>query len=56
MNLNYREEELNIQVAVFWVVTLYSVAVGYQVPPKSWYPTATLHGVTTYNTTTIWRQ
>jgi len=48
------------QVDVFWVVTPCSVMVGYRRfgglrqygPRKRWYPTTTLHGVTTRNTTT----
>jgi hypothetical protein len=53
-------------VEVFWIVTPCSVVVGYQnfrgqssprrwrqhVPPKRWYPTTTLHGVTTQMTST----
>jgi hypothetical protein len=50
-----------IPVKVFWVVTLYSFAVGYKHfkglwrqkgHPKHWYPTATLHGITTQMTWT----
>jgi hypothetical protein len=54
----------NVQVEVFWIVTPCTVAVGYQGfggpywrrkdqgPPKRWYLTVTLHGVTTQKTST----
>jgi hypothetical protein len=56
----YKLVETN-QVEFFWVVTPCSVKVGYQrlggqgrwrlqAPPKLWYPTTTLHGVTTQKT------
>jgi hypothetical protein len=56
---------VKIQVEVFWVVTPWSVVAGYQRfrrwrqrgLPKRWYPTTTLHGITTQTTTTWrWRQ
>jgi len=53
---------VKIQTEVFWIVMLHSVVVGYQCfrwrekrqhsPPKHWYPTTTLHGITTQKTWT----
>jgi len=41
------------QVEVFWVVTPCSAVVGYQHgPPKRWYATRKLHGVTAQKTST----
>jgi len=50
---------VKIQIEVFWVVTPCHVVVGYRPfvyifrqrqhgPPKRWYPTTTLHRVTTW--------
>jgi len=50
-----------IQVIIFWVMTPCSGMVGYeqsherwrqQVPSKCWYPTTTLHSITTHKNTT----
>jgi len=53
---------MKIEVKVFWVVMPCNIAVGgpyclhlqgeQQDLPKHWYPTATLHSVTTQNTLT----
>jgi len=48
-----------LSIKVFWVVTPGRVAIGYQhftydggsmTPLKIWYPTTTLHGITTQKT------
>jgi hypothetical protein len=43
--------DLIFPVDVFWIVTPCNVVVGHQLW-KRWYPTATLHGVTTQKTST----
>jgi hypothetical protein len=45
-------KELKVQVVIFWVVTQCSVVVGYRrFRGVCWYPTASLSGVTTQNST-----
>jgi hypothetical protein len=62
------ETWIQFRVHVFWVITPCSVVLGYQLvrgpyclhlqgPLKRWYPTTTLHGITTQKNSTwnIWR-
>jgi hypothetical protein len=50
---------IQVEVEVFWVVMPFSVAAGYQcfrgpsclhLHPEGWYPTTTLHSITTQKT------
>jgi len=44
-----------IQVEIFWVMTPCSVVVGYKPGPlKHWYPSTSLHGVTTPKVKAAW--
>jgi hypothetical protein len=47
------KQNLTTEFEVFWVVTLYSVLVGWRWrqygPLKHWYPTTTVHSITTQN-------
>jgi len=43
---------LCVQVEVFWIVTPRSMKMEATRSSESWYPTTTLHGVTTQKTTT----
>jgi len=46
---------MKIHISVFWFVTLHSDMVGWRQhgPLKQWYPTISLHDVTTHKTATL---